>query len=212
MRFQNVLMDFDGTVARSGDGIINGVKYACTQMGYTEGSPWEDWRRYIGPTVYRFTTDILGLSEEGRDQFMALYTDYYKRQGIYEGPLYPGMGELIAGLRAAGAKVYVCSSKPEELTLLCIDYLKLAFDGVGAMLPGRVKKNEVMDWCVREFSIDPAVSAMVGDRDSDVLAGKQHGMAGSGVSYGYGTEEELREAGADFIAHSVEELKNYLLG
>lgn len=212
MRFQNVLMDFDGTVARSGDGIINGVKYACTQMGYTEGSPWEDWRRYIGPTVYRFTTDILGLSEEGRDQFMALYTDYYKRQGIYEGPLYPGMGELIAGLRAAGAKVYVCSSKPEELTLLCIDYLKLAFDGVGAMLPGRVKKNEVMDWCVKEFSIDPAVSAMVGDRDSDVLAGKQHGMAGIGVSYGYGTEEELREAGADFIAHSVEELKNYLLG
>lgn len=114
MRFQNVLMDFDGTVARSGDGIINGVKYACTQMGYTEGSPWEDWRRYIGPTVYRFTTDILGLSEEGRDQFMALYTDYYKRQGIYEGPLYPGMGELIAGLRAAGAKVYVCSSKPKN--------------------------------------------------------------------------------------------------
>ena len=212
MRFQNVLMDFDGTVARSGDGIINGVKYACTQMGYTEGSPWEDWRRYIGPTVYRFTTDILGLSEEGRDQFMALYTDYYKRQGIYEGPLYPGMGELIANLRAAGAKVYVCSSKPEELTLLCIDYLKLAFDGVGAMLPGRVKKNEVMDWCVKEFSIDPAVSAMVGDRDSDVLAGKQHGMAGIGVSYGYGTEEELREAGADFIAHTVEELKNYLLG
>ena len=212
MRFQNVLMDFDGTVARSGDGIINGVKYACTQMGYTEGSPWEDWRRYIGPTVYRFTTDILGLSEEGRDQFMALYTDYYKRQGIYEGPLYPGMGELIAGLRAGGAKVYVCSSKPEELTLLCIDYLKLAFDGVGAMLPGRVKKNEVMDWCVREFSIDPAVSAMVGDRDSDVLAGKQHGMAGIGVSYGYGTEEELREAGADFIAHSVEELRQYLLG
>ena len=44
---------------------------------------------------------------------------------------------------------------------------------------------------------------MVGDRDSDVLAGKQHGMAGIGVSYGYGTEEELREAGADFIAHSV---------
>ena len=212
MRFQNVLMDFDGTVARSGDGIINGVKYACTQMGYTEGSPWEDWRRYIGPTVYRFTTDILGLSEEGRDQFMALYTDYYKRQGIYEGPLYPGMGELIANLRAAGAKVYVCSSKPEELTLLCIDYLKLAFDGVGAMLPGRVKKNEVMDWCVKEFSIDPAVSAMVGDRDSDVLAGKQHGMAGIGVSYGYGTEEELREAGADFIAHSVEELRQYLLG
>ena len=212
MRFQNVLMDFDGTVARSGDGIINGVKYACTQMGYTEGSPWEDWRRYIGPTVYRFTTDILGLSEEGRDQFMALYTDYYKRQGIYEGPLYPGMGELIAGLRAGGAKVYVCSSKPEELTLLCIDYLKLAFDGVGAMLPGRVKKNEVMDWCVKEFSIDPAVSAMVGDRDSDVLAGKQHGMAGIGVSYGYGTEEELREAGADFIAHTVEELRQYLLG
>ena len=140
MRFQNVLMDFDGTVARSGDGIINGVKYACTQMGYTEGSPWEDWRRYIGPRSIALPPTFWAFRKRGATVHGALHR-LLQAQGIYEGPLYPGMGELIAGLRAGGAKVYVCSSKPEELTLLCIDYLKLAFDGVAPCCPAGSKRT-----------------------------------------------------------------------
>ena len=80
------------------------------------------------------------------------------------------------------------------------------------MVPGRVKKTEVMAYCVQAFDIDPTKSVMIGDRDSDVLAGKEFGMAGVGVTYGYGTSEEMRSCGADFVADSVEELRAYLMG
>ena len=212
MRYTNVLMDFDGTIARTGDGIINGVKYACEKMGYTDGSPWEDWRRYIGPTVYKFATAVLGMNEAQRDEFMRLYAEYYKARGIYEGPLYPGMGELIADLRASGAKVFVCTSKPEELTLLCIEYLKLEFDGVVAMIPGRVTKDEVVEYCLLAFGLDPKESVMIGDRDSDVYSGKKFGTAAIGVTYGYGSAEEMSGCGADFVAHDVAELGSILMG
>lgn len=211
MRYKNVLFDFDGTVARTGDGIINGVKYACETMGYTDGKPWEDWRRYIGPTVYRFTTNVLGMSEAQRDEFMGLYSKYYKEKGVYEGPLYPGMGELIPDLRAAGAGVYICSSKPEELALLCIDYLKLTFDGIVAMVPGRVTKDEVMEYSLKRFSLDPSETVMIGDRNSDVYSGKKFGTHAIGVTYGYGSEEEMSSCGADFVAHDVAELRKILL-
>ncbi|MGI6191993.1 MAG: HAD hydrolase-like protein [Christensenellales bacterium] len=212
MRFQNVLMDFDGTIARTGDGIINGVEYACRKMGYTDGSPWEDWRRYIGPTVYKFTTSVLGMTESQRDEFMAHYSEYYKKKGIYEGPAYPGMAELIEELHNGGAKVYVCTCKPEELTLLCIDYLKLRFDGVVAMVPGRVTKDDVVRHCLNAYELDPKASVMIGDRDSDIFSGKKFGTSTIAVTYGYGSVEEMTACGADFVARSVEDLKTILTG
>ncbi len=212
MRYKNVMLDFDGTIARTGDGIINGVKYACEQMGYTDGKPWEDWRSYIGPTVYRFTTAILGMDETGRDEFMGLYAKYYKEHGVYEGPLYPGMGELIADLREKGAKVYVCTTKPEELTLLCIEYLKLEFDGVVAMITGRTTKDQVVEFAIKTYGLNPKESVMIGDRDSDVYSGKKYGAEAVGVTYGYGSEEEMTSCGADFVARDVAELRSILMG
>jgi thymidylate kinase len=53
---------------------------------------------------------------------------------------------------------------------------------------------------------------MVGDRCFDVLAAKKIGLTAVGVTYGYGTEEELRESGADVVVHSVSELGVYLSG
>ena len=61
------------------------------------------------------------------------------------------------------------------------------------------------------FSIDPARAVMVGDKASDVRAGHHWGMAGVGVSYGYGTLEELQGANPDKIAGTVAELEEYLL-
>lgn len=212
MRYQNILLDFDGTVAQSGNGIINGVRFACETMGLTEGSPWENWCAYIGPTVYRYTTEVLGLDEAGRERFMGLYLQYYKQKGLYESPLYNGIAELIKDLRAAGCGVYIASSKPRELTLLSIDYLGLEFDGIVAAIPERNGKREVIAYCLEHYGLDPSASVMVGDRDGDILGGRANGTATVGVSYGYGTREELESAGADFVADSVEELRDWLLG
>ena len=212
MRYQNILLDFDGTIAQSGNGIINGVRFACETMGLTEGSPWEDWRAYIGPTVYRYTTAVLGLDEAGRDKFMGLFKGYYKEHGVYESPTYPGIDELISDARAEGMGVYLATSKPEELTLLSVKHLGLDFDGIVSAIPERNGKREVIAYCLEHYGLEPAKSVMVGDRDGDILGGKANGTATIGVSYGYGTREELENAGADFLADSVEDLRAWIFG
>ena len=52
---------------------------------------------------------------------------------------------------------------------------------------------------------------MIGDRKYDVTGARTAHLACIGVTYGYGTEEELKEAGADFVVHSVKELGRLLM-
>lgn len=55
-------------------------------------------------------------------------------------------------------------------------------------------------------------TAMVGDRHFDIVGAKKNGITAIGVSYGYGSTEELKKAGADYVAGSVKELEKLLFG
>lgn len=52
---------------------------------------------------------------------------------------------------------------------------------------------------------------MVDDRKYDIEGVRHCGLASIGVTYGYGSSEELSEAGADIIVESVKELKQSIL-
>ena len=51
---------------------------------------------------------------------------------------------------------------------------------------------------------------MVGDRHFDINGANRAGVESVGVTYGYGSEEELRSAGATYIAHNTEELEKFI--
>lgn len=48
---------------------------------------------------------------------------------------------------------------------------------------------------------------MIGDTTVDILAGKRAGAQTIGLLCGFGTEDELRKAGADLVVNDLEELK-----
>ena len=50
---------------------------------------------------------------------------------------------------------------------------------------------------------------MVGDRKFDIIGAKAEGVISVGVTYGYGSEEELLAEQPDFLAHSVDELRKF---
>ena len=52
---------------------------------------------------------------------------------------------------------------------------------------------------------------MVGDRRHDVDGAKANGVSCVGILYGYGSREELKTAGADYIAPTVDDLQKLLL-
>ena len=73
----------------------------------------------------------------------------------------------------------------------------------------RSKKDEVIAYaleCCKLGSPDKSRVLMVGDRLHDIEGAKKNGLKSCGVLFGYGSREELENAGADYIAETVKEL------
>jgi phosphoglycolate phosphatase len=81
----------------------------------------------------------------------------------------------------------------------------------GSELNGKFSdKVELLKHVLKKEKIKNAY--VVGDRGIDIEAAKKAGCISIGVSYGYGTKDELANAGADKIAETVGELRQCILG
>lgn len=76
----------------------------------------------------------------------------------------------------------------------------------------RNKKADIIREVFRRMQISeeskPEV-IMVGDRKHDILGAKDCGIASLGVTWGFGSEQELKEYQADYIVYQVEELLDF---
>jgi len=83
---------------------------------------------------------------------------------------------------------------------------------IGKKYAKLLKKGEVIAWTLKRLGVDPEKTPviMVGDRRHDVAGAKENGLLCAGVLFGYGSREELLEAGVDYLAESVEKLGEIL--
>lgn len=65
-------------------------------------------------------------------------------------------------------------------------------------------------WAAEKMEVPPENCLMVGDTTVDILAGKAAGAQTVGLLCGFGTERELRWAGADLVLKELPELVHYL--
>ena len=122
---------------------------------------------------------------------------------------------MLKTLKEAGFKIAIASSKPTEMVEIILDHFDIRkhFDFVvGSNLDGtRTKKEEVVEEVLRQMKPVKEKTAMVGDRKFDVEGARAFGLVSVGMSFGYAQENELEEAGADYIVDTVEELQKLLL-
>ncbi len=201
-----ILFDLDGTLTDPAEGITGGVNYALEYFGIHTGDRAELYK-YIGPPLRQSFMEFAGLSEEQSHIGMTKYREYFGPRGIFENRVYDGIPELLSGLRSAGKKIVLATSKPwiyAEIILEKFD-LKKYFDFVsGSELNGaRTSKAAVIAYALERYHIPKNEALMIGDREHDIAGGKQNGISTMGVLYGFGSEEELKKAGADFIAENV---------
>ena len=205
-----ILFDFDGTIADTGDGITNSVKYALEKMGLDAGSR-EQRCRFIGPPLKGSFEKYHSLSSEEADRAVELYREYYRERGMLDCFLYSGIKELIDSLNESGRKVVIASSKPEVFVKRIVEHFGMTADFAliaGSELDGtRVDKAEVIAYAMTSLGISSDQAVMVGDKEHDIIGAKKQGLINIGVSYGYGSCDELKNAGADYIADSLQELR-----
>jgi len=209
-----ILFDLDGTLTDSYEGIINAFIYTLEHMGI-EPRP-DTYRKCIGPPVAWSLQTFYGMNDEQAAEGLRLFREYYDAKGCFENFPYLGIEEMLQVLNAHGKKLMVATAKPEHMAVRILEHFGLAdyFCFIAGItqdksIPddpnARATKEEVIRYILRTNGIlDPENAVMVGDRGGDIRAARMFGLQTIGVAYGYGTEEELRAAGADHIADTPE--------
>lgn len=207
--------DLDGTLTDPGIGITNSVAYAIEKMG-DAAPPREDLYVYIGPPLVDMFQEKQGYSPEGARQALSYYREYFTVKGIFENKMYEKIPEMLGKIKEKGFKTVLATSKPQPFAETILEHfdLKKYFDFIaGSTLDEtRTKKHEVIEYALESLgNPDKDNVYMIGDRKHDVSGARQTGVHSIGVLYGYGSREELQNAGAENIVGSVEELEELLL-
>lgn len=204
-----LLFDLDGTLTDPGTGITNSVMYALNKFGIKE----EDPRRlypFIGPPLIDSFGQFYGFSLEKSRQAVAYYREYFSEKGIFENEVYEGIPELLAQLKEQGWRLGVATSKPEAFAIRIISHFRLdsyfSFIAGATMDESRSRKSDVIAYALDQMGAQAAKSLMIGDRSYDVLGAKEQGMKALGVAYGYGSRQELEQAGAVYVADTPGEI------
>ncbi|KHL97550.1 5'-nucleotidase [Paenibacillus sp. IHB B 3415] len=204
----HILFDLDGTLTDPKEGITKCVEYALHKLGIGVEHP-DLLIPYIGPPLYDSFVHIQGLTHEAALQGVDFYRERYRTLGMFENSVIPGVPELLENLRNQGFSLYVATSKPTVFAEEILRHYKLDHFfkfTAGSNLDGtRSKKREVIQYVLDQNDIPAAQALMIGDREHDIIGAKACGVPSIGVLFGYGSEEELSAAGADYIAATVEE-------
>ena len=207
MRQKAIFFDLDGTLTDSGEGIINCASLALAHFGLPIPDR-EQMRVFVGPPLDKTLIEF-GVPEDRVEEAIAVFRSRYVPIGIFENYPYPGIRELLEKLRSQGFRLFVATSKPEEMALKVLDRFDLSryFEKIcGATLDGsRIEKSDVITYLLAQVEgVENTV--MVGDTKFDVLGAAEHGIPTIGITWGYGEETDMVKAGAIAIAHSPEEL------
>ena len=199
------------------------LKFTCVKVKLNllfdptaEGSAFNGNSYSIKDILAQKLSPSTTLSWNGAFSNSNVSTDYAKG---FENEVYAGIPEMLKTLQSKGYFLAVASSKPQvyvERILEHFDLKKYFVVVVGSELDGRREtKDQVVQETLRQLfgenPVDPAQVYMIGDRKFDVEGARALGVESVGVTYGYGSKEELKEAKADYIVQSVEELEKFLL-
>ena len=213
--YQTILFDLDGTLTNPALGITNSLAYALEKFNI-EVTDKKELYRFIGPPLQDSFENFYHFSKEDSLKAVDFYRDYFRHKGLYENEVYQGIPDLLERLKAQGKKLLLATSKPEEFARQILKHFELFdyFDLVaGASMDGsRRLKGDVIAHALTSAQVsDLSAAIMIGDREHDIIGAKKNGLDAIGVLYGFENREELKKAGATYIATNVEELQGRLL-
>jgi len=211
---QTIYFDLDGTLTDPKPGITGSIQYALKKLGLAVPSQDElTW--CIGPPLHASLKALTG-SDLLADQALLLYRERFSEVGLFENTPYPDIHDTLAAVAETGARMFVATSKPAVYATRIVDHFGMTpyFERVfGSELDGtRADKRDLLRYALEESKIDAASAIMIGDRSHDVVGARTNGMTAIGVLYGYGSEAELRDAGAHHICAAHPELLGHCVG
>ena len=214
-KYDIILFDLDGTITDPKEGITNSVAYSLKSYGISVEDK-NDLCCFIGPPLYASFMNYYNFSEEKATEAVERYREYYAQKGIFECDLYPHIETLLKKLCDNGKKVVLATSKPEFFAKKILEYFdidKYFYHVAGATMDGeRIEKADVIKYAFDNMKITDTFSAiMIGDRKFDVEGARELDVDSIGVTYGYGSLNEIEISKPNFICEDVEAIEKILL-
>lgn len=213
-KYTYILMDLDGTIVDSMQGITRSAQYALRHFGI-HVDDLNKLRSFIGPPLKYSFMEFYGFSDAQADAAVQKYRERYAAEGVHENILYEGIESFLQHMSRCGKTCLLATSKAAYFAEQILEEFHLrhyfAFVGGSGLDGSRNTKAAVIRHVLREQNItEPSSVVMVGDRKYDIIGAREAGVDAIGVLYGYGSREELQEAGATRIVRDVEELDEIL--
>ncbi|MBR5282177.1 MAG: HAD-IA family hydrolase [Alistipes sp.] len=216
MQNKLVIFDLDGTLLNT----IGDLAAGCDEMLRQRGLPthsFEDYCSFVGNGIMRLVERA--LPEElrtpeyvaaARRDFVNYYIDHID---LHTHP-YEGIVELVEELAAQGCRLAIASNKFQAGTdklikkfFPTIDFVMVCGNREGVPLK---PDTALVDMILDAAQVERSRCIMVGDSAVDILTAERAEIHSVGVSWGFRSRTELQEAGAEYIADSVAELRTIL--
>ena len=204
-----IFLDFDGTLCDTETDIRLAWKATLADMGLPTDRFDSVFR--TGPMIDEVVRALYPdrATPEFIDCIRSEFGHHYDTSGFPNSKPYPGVIPWLRSRRSAGTKLVIVTNKrlvATELFMDVLDWRELISAIYAAdMFPGRrLAKTDLLGIAIEREGADKTRSAMVGDTKGDIDAGKANGIFAVGVSWGYGTGDEL--AGADLLVSRPDEI------
>jgi phosphoglycolate phosphatase len=206
----HLLFDLDGTLVDSFPGISRSINQTLTTVG-REPVPETQLRQFVGKRLSMIFSTLLGAEDEALvDRAVEIYRPLFDEVGILDSRVFPGIHDALSTFRNAGHSLQVVTVRSIESARLVVRHFGLDryFDAVHG--PERTQRScdkaDLVRAALNLAGAEAREAIMIGDRADDIRAARAHGIRAVAAGWGYGTQEELRDAGSDFFASSVTDL------
>jgi len=169
----------------------SGLNQMLSEMGRRELSP-EEVRLMIGDGSRALVGRALsatGSPTDAEDASYQRFMQIYQAGLSHLTRLYPGVEETLRTLRDEGARLAICTNKPQAATVALLQQLGIAgyFDAIlcGDVVPFRKPDPRHLLLALEQLRAAPNESAMIGDNENDYAAARGAGLPVILMRYGY---------------------------
>jgi len=193
-----LIFDLDGTLTDSKPGILGCLRKVLDERNMGDRGPLD---HFVGPPVEEWVVEL--MPEASAEEHAALARDYracYDREGWKNNSVFAGVRELLIQLHQQGFPLFVCTSKWQHFAVRILEHFELA--GLFTAIYGDKidyashSKVDLMAALLREHSLDPASTWMIGDRSYDIDAAHANQLRCLAAGWGYGSAQEYAQADA----------------
>lgn len=188
MKYQHVILDFDGTIADTSTGIFNSIRNVEKIYGFSNSTE-EQMRYHIGPPVEKAYSHSYNISGDLLKSVIQTHKEYMADQGSIEITFYDGIIDTITKMHNSGIRCSIATLKADVAIQKIIKYFEL--EGIidyalGAEYGKGQTKTDILNKCISCSNIPSDLTVLIGDSLYDEIGASEVNIDFLAVLYGFG--------------------------